>query len=93
MLVEITQIACSNCGLSFWITDEHQTGLQRSHKTFYCPNGHAQAYKGETCESKLERVRRQLTNEVEDGKYLARSNSALRGVITKMKAKIDIYKE
>lgn len=44
MDIQLSQIDCANCGLSFWITFENDKRLIKSKKTFYCPNGHPQSY-------------------------------------------------
>jgi len=85
MDVNITEITCFNCGVVFWLTSEHQKKLVRCHNAFYCPNGHSQSYAGETDRQKLKRVEEQLASRKEYNKELERSNSALRGVITKKK--------
>ena len=87
MEVDIVQEICYRCNISFWITTSHHKQLIKSKEGFYCPNGHAQHYLGETDAKKLQRIERYL----EDAKYYRdramRSNAALRGVITKMKRK------
>jgi len=87
MDVEIHEITCCNCGVSFWVTNKHDDELRRCHNTFYCPNGHANYYKGENDREKLIKVERNLAGEKAYSNSLARSNAALRGVITKMKNK------
>lgn len=58
---------CCNCGVVFAMTKDfkdeklkHRNSSNR--RTFYCPNGHAQHYLGETEEARL---RRELTQERE----------------------------
>lgn len=43
---------CCNCGIEFTMPADLQAALRRSHKTFYCPNGHGQHYSGETADQK-----------------------------------------
>jgi hypothetical protein len=52
---------CCNCGVSFAITQRMKQELLKSHKSFFCPNGHSQYYPG--------------TNEVEKLKNLLRIES------------------
>ena len=83
--VKIAQIDCCKCGMIFWVADEHLQKLLKCHNTFYCPNGHAQFFAGETDRDKLEKTKRTLELERKYSNTLVRSNAALRGVITKMK--------
>lgn len=42
------QITCCNCHVQFTISDAHERQLRNCENTFYCPNGHAQSYRGDT---------------------------------------------
>jgi hypothetical protein len=47
-------LECCRCGIPFsFPTVAHR---RRDHDTFYCPNGHAQSFKGESEEEKLKRA-------------------------------------
>ena len=95
--VEIIEISCCNCGVSFWITEQYNDELLRCHNSFYCPNGHKQYYTGKTDAEKLAECTRklqglELSNNMLQGveerqRATIRSNAALRGVITRMKKK------
>ena len=85
MDIQIAQQTCCNCNVSFWITKEHRQRLIDCKNTFYCPNGHPQNYKGETDRDKLKRAEQNLAGEKAYSEGLARSNAALRGVITRKK--------
>jgi hypothetical protein len=37
---------CCTCGMLFGLPDAFDDKLRESHKTFYCPSGHPQSYKG-----------------------------------------------
>lgn len=82
---------CPTCGMEFSMPAEVQLKLRRRHNTFYCPNGHKQHYAGETEEENLKRqlsiARERADNWYKEAERLGRSNSALRGVITRMKNK------
>lgn len=41
-------IECCNCHVQFCVTQEHQSKLLETKKTFYCPNGHPQSYTGKS---------------------------------------------
>lgn len=47
---------CANCHLLFWISEKQNKRLIKSKETFYCPNGHAQSYAGETNKQKIEKL-------------------------------------
>lgn len=85
MDVEIIQETCYSCNVIFWITVEHYEKLRRCKNIFYCPNGHPQNYKGKTDTQKAADLERDLRYAKRELLNLARSNSALRGVITKNK--------
>ena len=96
MTVEMYGQSCCKCGVVFMITNSFDDRLRKSHETFYCPNGHAQSYApnghvrfyaGETDANKLKRLELYLKNANSRLFEARRSNSALRGVITKMKGK------
>lgn len=87
MDIEISQETCCKCNVIYWITTEHQKRLIRCKNTFYCPNGHSQSYKGATEAQKIDNLERELRYEKRSYKSLTRSNSALRGVITRNKKK------
>ena len=87
MDIQIVQMTCCNCNVVYWITEEHQQRLISCKNTFYCPKGHPQSYKGNTDAQKVENLERDLRCERRNSESLARSNAALRGVITKNKKK------
>lgn len=89
MEIETIQISCYSCGVLFWIAKSHYKKLYKSHKTFYCPNGDSMYYPGDTCEAKLKRAERDIVNKNYDLECEKRSNSALRGVITKQRNKAE----
>jgi hypothetical protein len=83
--IEISEEICIVCGVPFWITKSYQKKLYRCHNTFYCPNGHVQYYPGETDFEKLKKAQREIQNLNWEKEHITKSNSALKGVITKMK--------
>lgn len=62
--IEFVAITCYKCGLIFGIESSRNETLTKSHESFWCPNGHSQAYLGKTAEQKrieeLERETREL---------------------------------
>ena len=87
MAVEMHEICCCECGMVFMVTNLFNNLKIASKKGFYCPNGHFQGYEGETDKQKLESTKRFLANAESREAEAKRSNSALRGVITRMKKK------
>jgi hypothetical protein len=51
-------IECNHegCGVIFGMTKTFQDARRKDHKTWYCPNGHARHYPGESEEERLRRV-------------------------------------
>ena len=71
----------------FWVTETFRKRRLEDGKSFYCPNGHSMNYDGEA--PKLERELSAAKNRAEynytRAEQAERSNSALRGVITRMR--------
>ncbi len=44
--VNLEQLNCAECNVLFWISEQSNERYRKSHKTFYCPNGHTQWYYG-----------------------------------------------
>ena len=91
MEVSIIEINCCECNVSFWVTEKHRQKLLRCQNSFYCPNGHSQHYTGKTkaekAEEERDRYKQWYESQKKTSKNLYRSNSALRGVITRNKNK------
>lgn len=58
MNIDIVQITCCDevCGIPFWVDEKYQARLLSSKRDFYCPNGHVQAYQGESDKAKIARL-------------------------------------
>jgi hypothetical protein len=68
--IEMYVEECCNCGVTFAMTmDFHNEKLRdrnnHNRRSFYCPNGHAQWYTGETEEQKLKRELKQAREQAE----------------------------
>ena len=94
MNVNIVKQTCPECHVTFWITKAHHEQLVKSKEWFYCPNKHAQAYTGDTCEQQLakEVAKRQNAeqrhrNAVDRECANERRITAYKGVVTKMRNK------
>jgi hypothetical protein len=57
MEVEMGIEVCCSCGISFCVPKEYINKLRKTHKTFWCPNGHSLHYPGK---SEAEKLREQL---------------------------------
>lgn len=87
------------CLMSFAMPSDFKQARKRDHKMWYCPRGHGQYYTGESDLERAERLRKEA-REREDyawtaaeaardqARAAARSNAALRGVITRARNKI-----
>lgn len=100
MTTTLVPITChvSTCGILFAVPERFNQSKRSDHSTFYCPNGHGAVYAGKTEEQKLRdqlaQTKRWLEQEEtraarleDDNMTLAKSRSALRGVVTRMKNK------
>ncbi len=67
MDIKLIELACADCGITFYLTDKFDDRLRENHNTFYCPHGHPQSYKGKT---EAERLREQVRKLEEDKKLL-----------------------
>ena len=87
---------CSECGIIFTVPDSYERSLKNTHRTFWCPNGHAQHFPAESSEEKLRRERdilkqqeARLQDEINDERRYResaeRSASAYKGQVTKIK--------
>jgi hypothetical protein len=75
--VEMVTEECCNCGVMFAMTKDFKDEKLKyrnspNRKTFYCPNGHAQHYLGETEETKLKRELQQERERAEREERLRR---------------------
>lgn len=70
----VQETCCSDgCGIVFLLEEKYQTRLISTKRTFYCPNGHAQNYQGESDRVKAIRLanekaslERQKNSEIEE---------------------------
>ena len=70
--------SCYLCGISFGMPSEFKASRLSDKKTFYCPNGHAQHYVGETDRDRADRLNRRLTEEREEKNRLEKKVDQLR---------------
>lgn len=88
-------LTCSECGILFGIPGYFQVKAQEDGRTFYCPNGHKQAYI-ESAIKRLEREKAQLVARLDQEKaasqsardqrdHVERRLKATKGVVTRIK--------
>jgi hypothetical protein len=92
LFVTVVKETCVSCGVIFALDESHRTELQKSHKSFYCPNGHSQYFPAQSVEEILrqdlarERQRSdQIKAELHDEK---KSKYAIKGQLTKIKNRV-----
>lgn len=85
---------CCNCGITFGITKGFKDKRLSDGKSFYCPNGHSQYYTKSDAQ-RIKDLQKQIAAERENAtwwanqaKSKARSLSATRGQVTKIKNRI-----
>lgn len=94
--ITLTEITCCHCTIVFAVPEEWEKNRRETHSGFHCPNGHPLVFNGpseaEKLRKELEQRERDLSaarnraTHLEDQRAAAeRSNSALRGVITRTK--------
>jgi len=54
--VTITILDCCTCGGPVALSKDQERSLRESHRPFYCPAGHSQAFEAETEAERLRRV-------------------------------------
>lgn len=91
-------VTCYKCGCDFGIPTHLRATLLETGQSFFCPNGHSQAY----CESEVDRLKKQVDQEKRNAEWYrqqaetrgrARDRAehqvrAYKGVITKTKRRI-----
>jgi hypothetical protein len=86
-------IECSYCSMPFATSESWERQRRRDHKTFYCPNGHAQYFAGK---SDVEKAQEKARDERERAARLQAeldqteaSLAATKGVVTKQRKKLE----
>jgi hypothetical protein len=92
-----TVLDCANCGVVFAVTDEFNTRRQWDGDTFYCPNGHANIFRGgeqslkdqiATLEKRVTRLNAEVDQERAHAAAAVKSANATRGEMTKLRKRI-----
>ena len=93
-------VNCCRCGCGFALPDGFVRARREDHKTFFCPNGHANHFPQQTEEERLradlEWAERRAANAAKRADNIAeqrdaerRRSAALKGVVTRTKNRID----
>lgn len=99
LAVKLIAEECCNCGVVFAMSAELRRRRLNDHESFWCPNGHSQAYVGKTEAQKLREQLQVAENRVqwaEDSERLERerrreaegSLRATRGQVTKLRKRV-----
>lgn len=90
--IDLVTEDCCNCHVLFAFPEDLKRKRLEDGSTFYCPNGHAQHYTGETMEQMRKRLEREAANAKADRDWYEeqlrgteRSRNALRGVVTRQR--------
>ena len=65
-MVQMETIICYKCAIPFAVPSNYKDHLQKSQDSFYCPNGHSQAYvksKAQILQEKIDRLEREKERE------------------------------
>lgn len=90
---------CTECGVSYALTNAYDARRRDDHKSFYCPNGHSQHYpqknEAEAQRARAERLEQQLASRDEDLRIAQarhrnerNAHRATKGVLTKTKKRV-----
>jgi hypothetical protein len=93
---KLVSLECVACSITFAVTDTVERQLRSSQRSFECPNGHTQSFKGVLeverlkeqiagLESRLAERDQRLQERYARIEELRRQNASLRGVITRFK--------
>lgn len=94
--LKVESCTCANCGILFAFPEHTMDSLRSSHKTFYCPHGHPNVFRGATeaerLREELKRKEQELANTVErklmaenDLATAKRSNVRMKAKLTRVK--------
>lgn len=92
----LVTIHCASCHMMFAITRDFEDRRRSDRASFYCPEGHSQWFEGLTDAEKAKRANEKAKHAEARAAALKdqldaseRSNRALKGVNTKLKAKVE----
>ncbi len=97
-LCSFVTITCYQCGIPFGVPDYFRAKRLQDKESFFCPNGHSQAY----VESESDRLKKQIASEKANTEYYRQiaetrgkqrdharlQTRALKGVVTKVKKRV-----
>ena len=92
ILVDLVKHTCGECSIIFGLEENYFNHLLKSHKLFYCPNGHERYFSEKTKEEilKSELIRERSRNDKIEAELREEklSKAAIKGNITKIKNRI-----
>jgi hypothetical protein len=98
-VVPLLILGCARCGMTFGITRDFEQRRRDDHRSFYCPNGHENAFQDDTevdrLKATLQRAhesRRYAYDQLSAARQLAQTErrraAAAKGQLTKMRNKV-----
>ncbi len=90
VLAFVTEI-CPSCGIPFALEKTFWKNIKRRGDTFYCPSGHAQAYRKSDIDILNDKLKAEAERAdwwKEEAERTARSLSATRGHVTRLKNRV-----
>lgn len=90
--ITLVTMLCGECDVSFAMPHHLQQECLEKGRTFYCPNGHPRVYRTTENDKLKERVaslESRLTHAQDQREAAERSNTALKGVVTKKTRQLD----
>ena len=90
--VVLTALECHTCGAIYGLSENYEEDRRRDHKSWYCPNGHANYFPGESREERLKRQLDQTAQQLKhtQGELLVtkRQKAAAKGQLTKTRRRV-----
>ena len=88
------RVSTCSCGISWAAPEKWFKTKERTHETFYCPNGCSRHFPEENKEERLKRqlnsVQECCTRYEQESESLYRSNIALKGHLTRKKKQLQV---
>lgn len=87
--LDVVLMDCCVCGVTLAMPADYEKRRKEDHASFYCLNGHTQAFQGETAQEKeLRLARTALTAARDQATASERSKAAYKGHLTRMRNRI-----
>lgn len=87
--LDVVLMDCCVCGVTLAMPADYEKRRKEDHASFYCLNGHTQAFQGETAQEKELRLAKQQAVEAQRSREASeRSKAAYKGHLTRMRNRI-----